>query len=108
MPPASKLQAVFLRGVVTKWKTPVYFALDEPMSLSIMNNIIKSVENANFRVRGVSFDLGNKGFMKDVGFTKGQAHFFLNPADSSRKVYLMPDPPHLLKTLRNHMFEKGK
>lgn len=108
MTPASKLQTVFLRGIVTKWKTPVYFGLDEPMSLETVNIIVKAVEVAGFRVRSVSFDLGNKVFLKDVAYTKEHSYFIPNPTDSLRKTYLLPDPPHLLKTLRNHLFQKGK
>lgn len=108
MAPGKKLQCVFAKGLFTKWKTPVYFAVDENMSSPTLLKIVSAVEKAGFLVRGVSFDLGNKKFLSDVGFTAHQNHFFVNPEDESRKVYLVPDPPHLLKTLRNHLFEKGK
>jgi len=33
-------------------------------------------------------------------------NYFQNPADSSRRVYVFSDAPHLLKTIRNRLFTK--
>ena len=34
-------------------------------------------------------------------------HFFQNPHDPARRVYLFPDTPHLIKLARNHLLEQG-
>lgn len=33
-------------------------------------------------------------------------NYFENPFDSSRKIFVFSDPPHLMKTIHNRLFEK--
>jgi hypothetical protein len=33
--------------------------------------------------------------------------YFLSPVDGKTKIYWFPDPPHLLKCLRNHFLDDG-
>ena len=64
------------------------------------------MEVKGFKVLGASFDLGNKEFVADAKLMSG--HYFIpSPEDETRKFYFIPDPPHMLKLLRNHLFEKG-
>ena len=43
-----------------------------------------------------SFLLGNPGFLSEVKFYEGE-NYFLHPLDTLRKVYILPDAPHLIK-----------
>jgi len=97
---------VFARGLLKNWKVPVYFAIDQTMTRNILDEVTLAMEQLKFIVRGASFDLGNTHFVSNVGELQGQ-HCYPNPADHSREFYLVPDPPHLLKLLRNHLFKKG-
>ena len=62
---------------------------DEKMSKDLLFDIIKRVEAEGFEVRGIAFDLGNKGLMSQLGFFDGQ-YFFKNPYDPSRDVCMFP------------------
>ena len=103
--PAKKLQCVMVRSLISGWKLPVYFSTDENMTIDILSEITQALEYRGFTVRGASFDLGNKTFMSQCKFDKGK-HFIPHPVDPRRRFYLLPDPPHLIKLLRNHVFSK--
>ena len=104
--PAKKLQCVMVRSLISGWKLPVYFSTNENMTIDILSNITAALEARGFTVRGASFDLGNKGFMSQCNFDKGK-HYIRHPVDPIKRFYLLPDPPHLIKLLRNHVFSKG-
>ena len=59
LPPSKKLLCVVARGIFTKWKVPVYFSADEPMTIKLLFKIVSTLELNGFKIRGVSFDLGN-------------------------------------------------
>ena len=59
------------------------------MTKQLINEIITKVEGIGFRVRGVTFDLGNKSFLDQTGFFQGQ-YSFPNPTDPSRRVLMFP------------------
>ena len=84
----------------------MYFEVDEPMRVEVLQKIIETLEEPGFKVRGVSFDLGNPSFLSEVKFYEGE-NFIEHPLDPNRKLYLVPDVPHMLKLFRNHMFNKG-
>ena len=58
-------------GLITHWKMPVFFAADTPMTIELLWSIVKELEDRGFRVRGVTFDLGNKRFQKEFGLHNG-------------------------------------
>lgn len=33
-------------------------------------------------------------------------NYFENPFDSTRNIFVFSDPPHLMKTIRNRLYEK--
>ena len=68
--------------------------------------MIIRMETEGFQIWATVFDLGNKTLQKQLKFKDG-VHWFPNPYDPSRKVYLFPDVPHMLKLLRNHCFDNG-
>ena len=76
------------------------------MNLKLLKKIIVRMENEGFRIHVVIFDLGNKTFLHNVGFHKGN-YYFQHPLDPARLVYIMPDVPHVLKLVRNHVFDHG-
>ena len=71
-----------------------------------MLEIITRMEKEGFKIRGVVSDLGNKSFISQFGLSSGN-YFFENPSDSSRKVYIIADAPHLMKRARDHLMDKG-
>ena len=104
--PHKKVQVVMVRGLFKKWKQPVYYDFDTPMKTDLLSFIIKQVEEIGIRVYGTNFDLGNQGLLSSLKVTE-EVPFFKNPADPSRKIYVFPDIPHLLKLCRNHLLDDG-
>jgi hypothetical protein len=95
-----KLQCVMVRGLFGSWKQLVYFNFDTNMTKDLITEIILQCEQAGIKIRGLSFDCGNHTLLQQLGVLVDLAYFFPNPADPSRKIYLFPDVPHLLKLLR--------
>ena len=96
---------VMARGLIVKWKMPIYVAVDTCMSLELLWKIVGELEVKGFRVWGVSFDLGNKQFQKEFGLNKG-VYKTPNLHAPERHFYFNPDPPHGLKRLRDNCLEK--
>ena len=63
------------------------------------------MEDEGFQIHGITFDLGNNTLTSQLNYSK--THYFLNPNDKNRKVYMFPDVPHLIKLVRNHLFDHG-
>jgi hypothetical protein len=104
--PFKKLQLCILRGLFQKWKLPIFFDFDTPMTKSLLMQIISKVESHQARVRGVAADLGNHQLMSESDLSPSTS-FFIHPSDPGRKVFFFPDIPHLLKLLRNHLLDHG-
>ena len=104
--PCKKLQIGILRGVFHKWKLPIFFDFDTPMTENLLLQIISEAEKHHARVRGVAADLGNHKLMSELELTPAIS-FMTHPCDPSRKVFFFPDIPHLLKLLRNHLLDQG-
>jgi len=69
------------------------------------------LENVGGKVVGVTNDgaTTNRTMWKLLGISANEEDFknyFENPFDSSRKIFVFSDPPHLMKTIRNRLFEK--
>ena len=76
------------------------------MTKKLICDVIIKMEAEGFRIQVIIFDLGNKTLMKELGFTKGK-YFFQHPVDPDRIVYMMPDVPHVVKLVRNHLVDHG-
>ena len=63
------------------------------------------MESEGFHIKGITFDLGNSTLTKDLNYQRN--HYFVNPYDKSRKVFMFPDAPHLIKLVRNNLFDYG-
>lgn len=51
----------------------------------------------------------NRTMWKLLGISTNEENFknyFEKPFDSSRKIFVFSDPPHLMKTMHNQLFEK--
>ena len=106
LPPAKRLQCIFLRGIINGKKTPIFFDFDTPVTLSLLSDVIQKVKGFGFNIKCCCFDLGNKEFASEVGFFKGKTSI-KNPVHKDKEILLMPDVPHMLKLLRNHVITKG-
>lgn len=105
--PHSKAQVALVRGLVSRWKQPVFFNFDVTMDKSLMFIIINAIESKGIKVCSIVSDLGGCGTLwKELGVSTTST-FFTNPSDSKRKVWVFADMPHYLKLLRNHFLDEG-
>ena len=101
--PCSKVLVVILKGVVSSWKQPVFFAFDTPMTKTLLFDMITKFQSYNVSIRGIACDMGNPKLFAELSLRK--INKFRNPCDDSKFVYFFPDAPHLLKRLRDNLFD---
>ena len=77
------------------------------MDIKLLSSINELCEKNNAKVRGIVCELGNGKLLKELQVYAEKTHFFLNPFDNCRKVYIFPDVPHCLKNLRNHCLDQN-
>lgn len=106
--PHSDAQVLIARGITGKWKQPIYYDFDKAMTKETLYNVIIALEEVGYKVVSVTSDMGgkNKTLWNSLCINPDKTHF-INPYDSSRKVFVFYDVPHLLKLARNHFVEKG-
>lgn len=69
------------------------------------------LENSGGKVVGLTSDgaTTNRNLWKELGVSGGEENFknfFENPYDSNRNIFVFSDVPHLMKTVRNRLFQK--
>ena len=103
---------VFLvRGLHDKWKQPVgYFLSSGTMKghtmATLLKDCISKVENCGLTVKVIISDQGSNNrnmFETVIGITEQEPHFM----HSGHKVYVLYDPPHLVKNVRNNLKKHG-
>lgn len=106
--PHSHAQVVMARGLTGKWKQPIFYNFDTPMTTEILFKIICSLEEVGYKIISVTCDLGgeNRAAWGKLGITENKTSF-CNPFDPSRQIFVFGDAPHLLKLARNHFVSKG-
>src|SRR6218665_2540380 len=106
--PYSEVLVFMIRGLMTKWKQPIYFDFNVTLSATLLIKVISELESIGYEVVACACDMagGNRGLLSHVGATES-APYFSNPVDTSRNVWCFADVPHLLKLLRNHFLDHG-
>jgi hypothetical protein len=106
--PHTKVLVSMLRGLMSKWKQPIYYAFDMTLSATLLKEVIYKVENIGHNVVACVCDMagGNRGLFSNLGVTESNP-CFANPADERRAVWCFADVPHVLKLLRNHFLDSG-
>ncbi|CAL8104550.1 unnamed protein product [Orchesella dallaii] len=104
----SKVQLEMARELCEKWKQPIFYDFDAPMTTEILESIIIALESAGFPDVSMTSDLGgeNRSIWRKywIGLKKS---WFINPCDKSRRIYIFADIPHMLKLIRNHLLDDG-
>lgn len=77
----------------------------------MVSNIIGKLYDAGYTVISVTTDLGPTNSKvwssQNIGIEEDQDCFFAHPKDPSLKVFVLADPPHLLKLITNHYVDSG-
>lgn len=105
--PHTHAQFVMVRGLFARWKQVVYVAFDQPMTNTILLDIIKELHKIGYPVVAINSDNGpeNLSLRKAVGVTED--HTFFNHPVTQEKIHVFGDSPHNLKLLRNWFIGDG-
>ncbi len=107
--PFSGVNVFLLRGICGHWKLPVYYSFNmKSVPKETFLEVIKKVEEAGVHIVSVCCDgaAANRSLAKKLGVTIDQP-WFPNPANPGAMIVWIPDPPHVLKLLRNRLIEEG-
>ncbi|KAF0297803.1 Transposable element P transposase [Amphibalanus amphitrite] len=109
MGPNAYMQQVIVRSLFGKWRLPLYYDFDAPMTKDLLEELIIMVEAGGGNVVAAVSDLGgsNRGLWTELEIDCDGATHLPNPVDPSRKIWVFADTPHLLKLLRNHVLDDG-
>ena len=104
----SKAQVVMLRGIFNNWKQAIFYEFNSAITQATLFDIITCVEDAGFFLCAVICDLGaeNRSLLSNLQISTDQS-CFPHPMDEKRNIYVLPDVPHCLKNLRNHILDDG-
>lgn len=107
--PRKKMQVVAIRGLFSKWKTPIFIDFDCPMTLELLNKVIGHVHSAGFTVAAIVHDCGgeNMGVWRQAGINYAQNKVSIPHPATGEEIFFFPDAPHLLKLIRNWLLDHG-
>lgn len=107
--PHKNCQMVMIRGLVGKWKQPVYYNYDTKMTRQILENIISKIHAAGLIVVAIVSDMGvgNVSLWTQLNISHDGNCFFNHPSNNAFKIYVFADAPHLMKLARNHLLDNG-
>lgn len=101
---------MMIRGLSLKWKQVIgYFLckhhLPHETLVQIIEDAISAISAAGFTVRAVIMDQEpcQWKWVRQVGGSPEQPFFI---SKDNTKVHIIPDPPHLMKNLRNNFSNK--
>ena len=108
---ANHALAFMVKGIVSDWKQPVgYFLSSGPTKTNMLHTLllecIDKLTEIGLDVKLVVADQGSNNrsmFQKHLKVTEENPRFVHN----GKEVFVMYDPPHLLKSIRNNMKHTG-
>ena len=108
---ANHANVFMLRGLIEKWKQPIgYYLSSGPMSGDVMVKLLRQCITkllaVNIRPVAVVLDLGSNNrnmYYKHLHVMVDKPYFFIGDV----KVFVLFDPPHLLKCVRNNLKNHG-
>ena len=107
---ANHLGVFMLKGLVSSWKQPLgYFLTSGPMKAPLLRTLlldaVDRLQSIGMLVKVLRTDQGSNNFsmLKMLNISKEHPYFFRG----QQKIYVMHDPPHLIKNVRNNLKKHG-
>lgn len=115
---ATKALVFMLVGLNNRWKHVVGYhstgnSFRSETLKHIIFQIIEKTEEIGFHVNFLTSDMGpgNVGLWRIIGISTGRFSKIINsithPFDSNRSLYIIGDPPHILKNLKQALVSNG-
>lgn len=107
--PHKEMQVIAIRGLFSKWKTPIFIDFDRPMTLDILNDTISRLHMKGFTVAAIVHDCGggNLALLKQAGINHAHQKVSMQHPVTQEEIFFFPDAPHLLKLIRNWLLDHG-
>ena len=107
--PHSQFQCAVIRGLCSPLKQPVFGNFDCPMTKDRLFHLLDSIWAAGYKVKCISSDQGgsNQGLWRELQVSHDNPFFFYEHEGQTHKIYVIPDAPHVIKNLRNHVMGPG-
>ena len=103
--------AFMVRGLYSKWKQPLgYFLTAGTVQSNVLQNIVRTylekLESIGLHTKVLVCDQGpnNRSFLQKLEGVSIEKPFLLH---NDRKVFVIYDPPHLLKNVRNNLMKSN-
>lgn len=105
--PCRQVQVIHARGIYGKWKVPVYYEFDVPVTKDLLDKVVTALHNIDFTVVGVVSDMAstNDTLFKKMGVTIEKP--FFTHIVTQDPIFCFHDLPHMIKLCRNHLLDKG-
>ena len=108
--PTNQMTVIYARGVIEKWKQPIYVDFDKPVTKKILFDIVKKFCDIDFQVVALVSVChpSNRGLWRSCGVDINNLNepYFTTPF-SDQKIFIFPDAPHVLKLIRNWFLDTG-
>lgn len=107
--PHKRVLVFMVRGLVGRWKQPIYYDFDVSYSKDVLFNLIRQIEEAGYPVVAIVHDMGptNLRIWKDFNIDPMQGKCSFKNPDSDREVFILADVPHIMKLIRNNFIDSG-
>jgi hypothetical protein len=104
--PTQKVLVLMVRGLLSNWKQPVAFFFCKSScheTKEILNQCLNHLFKISLNVKVIISDQGSNFLetMNSLGVTIDKPYFIFQGEDGLKKIYVMYDPPHLIKSVRN-------
>lgn len=97
---------MFLTGLISPWKQPIFYNFDTQMTEELLKRIIIELYDIGYNVVAVTSDIGptNIGLWLELHISMEQTSF--PHPKTTKNIYVFADVPHLIKLARNHFLDK--
>jgi len=105
--PHKNLLVVYIRGLFSSWKQPIYFGYDDKLDVNRINEVLTEIHNIGLDVVAMVCDNagGNRGIWTSLKVTYENPQF--DHPVTGKPIFCISDPPHLIKLLRNNLLDYG-
>lgn len=103
----SQMQVINARGLVGRWKQPVFVDFDTKITPEILDDVIKQLYRIDYVVIVCVCDCGsgNQGLCKLLGIS--YENTWISHPITNDNIYFFSDAPHILKLVRNWFLDTG-
>lgn len=105
---ANNVLTFMIRGITSNWKQPIgYIMSSGPCKAAhvrtLLLKVLEEIASVGLEIKAIISDQGSNFLQlyKSLGVTDSSPYFEV----SEKQYFIMFDPPHLLKSIRNNFFK---